>query len=421
MAAKALTVRAIESLKPGASRREVPDGNVPGLYLIVQPSGAKSWAVRYRNVEGRTRKLTLDTYPVMTIGKAREKAAEALRRARDEENPRDPAEERIAEKAARRAPKAVETHPDLVEKAVDTFLKRYVATNTRTSSAKEYRRVLEKEVVSRWAGRRLSSITKAEIHDMLDAHADRGAGVQANRTLAAFRKLCAWCVDRGVIAASPCAGIKPPTAESSRDRVLSDDELQAIWRAADAIGYPAGPMVKLLMLTGQRRTEVSGLPWSEIDAPAALWTLPAARAKNGVQHEIPLSRQALDLLASLPRIAGQGFAFTTTGRTPVSGFTRFKTQIDRAVAADIGGALPHWTFHDLRRTCATGLARLGVALPTIERALNHTSGSFAGIVGTYQKHSFADEKRHALDRWGDFVERLASGRDGNVVTLKAAG
>ena len=418
MVAKALTVRAIETLKPGSARREVPDGNVPGLYLVVQPSGKKSWAVRYRNAEGRTRKLTLDNYPVMDIGKARERARKALAEARDGESPRDPAEEKVA---ARRAPKVAAAPGDLIETVVDSFIKRYAEKNTRESSAKEYRRVLDKEIVSRWPGRRLSSITRAEIHDMLDAHADRGAGVQANRTLAAFRKLCNWSVDRGLIATSPCAGVKPPTSESSRDRVLSDAELRAIWRAADVVAYPAGPMVKLLMLTGQRRSEVSDVVWSEINVGSARWILPAARAKNGNQHEIPLSRQALDILATLPRIGErEGFAFTTTGRTPVSGFGRFKEQIDRAITADLGEAIPHWTFHDLRRTCATGLARLGVALPIIERALNHTSGSFAGIVGTYQKHSYSEEKRHALDAWGAFVERLTSGQGENVVEMVRA-
>ncbi len=417
MVAKALTVRTIETLKPGPARREIPDGNVPGLYLVLQPSGKKSWAVRYRNAEGRTRKLTLDNYPVMDIGKARDRARKALAEARDAESPRDPAEEKVA---AKRAPKVAAAPADLVETVVASFLKRYAEKNTRASSAKEYRRVLDKEVLSRWAGRRLSSITRAEIHDMMDAHADRGAGVQANRTLAAFRKLCNWAVDRGILTASPCFGVKPPTAESSRDRVLSDAELRAIWRAADVVGHPAGPMVKLLMLTGQRRSEVSDLVWPEIDVGAAMWTLPAARAKNGNEHTIPLSRQALDVLATLPRIGDPArFAFTTTTRTPVSGFGRFKEQLDRAITADLGEPIPHWTFHDLRRTCATGLARLGIALPAIERTLNHTSGSFAGIVGTYQKHSYSDEKRHALDRWGDFVERLMSGQGDNVVTLKA--
>jgi integrase len=419
MVAKALTVRAIETLKPGPARREVPDGNVPGLYLIVQPSGKKSWAIRYRNADGRTRKLTLDNYPVMDIGKAREQARKALSQARDGENPRDPAEEKVT---AKRAPKVAPAPPDLIETVVDVFVKRYADKNTRASSAREYRRVLDREVVSRWPGRRLSTITRAEIHDMLDAHADRGAAVQANRTLAAFRKLCNWAVDRGMIATSPCAGVKPPTAESGRTRVLNEDEMRAIWRVADKLGYPFGPIVKLLMLTGQRKSEVGDLVWPEIDIGSALWTLPAARAKNGIEHEIPLSQQALDVLATLPRLgASNGFAFTTTVRTPVSGYGRFKEQIDRAIAADVGESLPHWTFHDLRRTCATGLARLGIALPVIERTLNHVSGSFAGIVGTYQKHSYSDEKRAALTAWGAFIERLMSEPGANVVEIRKAG
>ncbi len=413
--AKALTIRAIDSLKPGPARREVPDGGMPGLYLILQPSGVKSWAIRYRTTAGVPRKLTLKgKYPATGLATARGEARKALA---EVASGNDPAADKIA---ARHAPKVV--HPDMMEKVASTFLARHADPNTRASSAKEYKRVLDKEVLSRWAGRRLSSIRRAEVHEMLDEIVDRGAPVQANRTLAAFRKLCGWALDRGIVDTSPCHGIKPPTVESSRDRVLSDDELRAIWRAADAIGYPVGPIVKLLMLTGQRRTEVAHMTWAEVDVAATLWTIPAARAKNGNQHAVPLSAQALVVLNDLPRIGDRaGLAFTTNGRSPVSGFGQFKTALDRRITADRGDALPHWTFHDLRRTCATGMARHGIALPTIERALNHVSGSFRGIVATYQHHNYAAERRHALDAWAAFVERLVTAEPGgNVVEMRAA-
>ncbi len=403
-----LTALAIERLQPGAARREVPDGLVAGLYLVVQPSGAKSWACRYR-AAGAPRKLTLGKYPGIDLKAARELAQRALVEAA---GGKDPA---AGKKAARTVAKAP-VDRGLVEKVVDTFIERYAKTNTRASSAKEYERVLAKEVVGRWKGRPLSSIGRADVHGMLDDIVDRGSPVQANRTLAALRKLCAWAVDRGVIATSPCAGIKPPSAENSRDRVLADHELRLIWQAADALGYPSGGMTKLLMLTGQRRTEVSGMSWAEVDLGAGLWTIPRARAKNGVQHVVPLGRQCHEVFKALPRV-GEKFVFTTNARNPISGFSQIKVALDKRVTALNGGEpLAHWTLHDLRRTAATGMARLGIALPVIERTLNHVSGAFRGIVSVYQHHDYADEKRHALEVWASFVERLvAEDAGGNVV------
>ncbi len=407
-----LTALAIEKMQPSPARREVPDGLVAGLYLVVQPSGAKSWACRYR-AAGAPRKLTLGKYPGIDLKAARELAQRALV---DAAGGKDPAADKQAARIATKAPADRNT----IERVVDTFIERYARPNTRPSSAKEYERVLRKEVVSRWRGRLLSAIGRADVHEMLDDIVDRGSPVQANRTLAAFRKLCAWAVDRGLVTESPCTGIKPPSAENSRDRVLVDHELRLIWKAADGLGYPSGPMAQLLMLTGQRRTEVAGMARTELDMDAALWTIPRARAKNAVQHAVPLSPQCLAILSDMPRI-GDRFVFTTNTRAAVSGFSQMKAALDRRVTAlNDGQPLPHWTFHDLRRSTATGMARLGIALPVIERALNHVSGSFRGIVSVYQKHEYGDEKRHALDAWGVFVERLVSTEEGaNVLEMKA--
>jgi integrase len=196
----------------------------------------------------------------------------------------------------------------------------------------------------------------------------------------------------------------------SRDRVLSDDELRLVWKAAEGMGWPFGPMVQLLVLTGQRRSEVAGMEWQEVDLEKATWVIPSHRTKNAEAHLVPLSPPAVAILASLPRVGD--YVFTTTGRTPVSGFSRAKAALDgRAEIAP-------WRLHDVRRTVASGMARLGVNLPVIEKVLNHTSGSFAGIVGVYQRHSFADEKRRALEVWGRFVEELVSDEPaGNVVAL----
>ena len=394
---KALTVRTLETLKPGPTRQEVPDGLVRGLFFIVQPTGVTSWACRYR-FQGRTRKFTIGSYPAIDLKSARDLAKDAMVSVARGVDPYET-------KKATKAP----PDRDFVERVVDQFVERHAKPNTRPATAWETERSLKKEVVARWKGRLLSSITRADVHDLLDEVVDRGSPVMANRLLATLSKLCNWSVERGIIEKSPCNGVKPPSAHTSRDRVLSDPELQRIWRASDVLGYPFGPMIKLLILTGQRRDEVAGLTWSELDFDDKIWVLPRQRAKNNVEHSVPISPPALAILLELPKIgAPPKFLFTTTSRTYVSGFSRAKLSLDKLLAADGPAKLPHWTFHDLRRTAATGMARLGINLPVVEKVLNHTSGSFRGVAGVYNRHSFDAERRHALNIWGGFVERLVS-------------
>jgi integrase len=271
------------------------------------------------------------------------------------------------------------------------------------------------DVIPRWRGRKVQEITKRDVNELLDGVVDRGAAIMANRTLAAVRKLFNWCISRDILQASPAAGVTPPAGETSRDRVLTDDELRLVWQAADAEGWPFGPLVKMLILTGQRLSEVGGMRWNEIDFQNKIWTLPPERVKNGERHEVPLSQPAVEMLSALPRISTtKGFVFTTRRNVAVSGFSRAKDRLDAALA----GALPagskpidHWTFHDIRRTTASGMARLGILLPVIEKVLNHSSGSFRGIVGVYQRHSYSEEKRRALDDWATFVaSTTANGR-----------
>jgi integrase len=245
----------------------------------------------------------------------------------------------------------------------------------------------------------------------------------ANRNLAAVRKLFNWCLARDVIQVSPCSLIEPPAPERSRDRILSDDELRLVWNAAGKDSSPFGSLVKLLMLTGQRLAEVGGMRWDELNLENKLWTLPAERVKNGERHEVPLSDAVIEILTALPRIkTTKGFVFTTTRDAAVSGFSRAKDRLDAAIAAaavNDAPAVEHWTFHDLRRTMASGMARLGIQLPVIEKVLNHTSGTFRGVVGVYQRHTYSDEKRKALEAWASFVTGLISKTPrGNVVAMR---
>jgi integrase len=401
--AKTLTTRTIETIKPGQERREIADKFLPGLYLVVQPSAAKSWAVRYRG-GGRTRKHTLGSYPAIDLKAARKLAGKALRAVAEG---RDPGREKAQEREAR---------SDSVAAVARQFIERHCKRSNRPRTLRETKRLLDLHVLPRWRSRLLREITRRDVLDLLDRVVDAGTPIAANRTLSALRKMCNWAVERDIITTSPCAGVKPPTAERSRDRTLSDSELRAVWLAADEIRGPFGALVKLLILTGQRRDEVARMQWSEIDLARRLWVLPPERAKNNTRHEVPLSAPAIAILTALPRI-GDRFVLTTNGEAPSSGYAKGKCRLDALLPSD----MPPWRLHDLRRSAATGMARLGINLPVIEKVLNHSSGSFAGIVGVYQKHSFADEKRRALDAWGAFVADLVADQPrGNVVRLNEA-
>jgi integrase len=213
----------------------------------------------------------------------------------------------------------------------------------------------------------------------------------------------------------------PPSAEQSRDRVLDVNELRLVWHAAGDLGFPFGPIVRLLILTGQRRGEIGGMEWKELDFETPpLLTIPAARSKNRRQHAVPLSPQAIETIKSLPRFSGAKFVFSP-GMTAPSGFSKAKERLDCMITKLNGGEpIAPWILHDIRRSVATGLAGLGVNLPVIERCLNHVSGSLGGIVSIYQKHSFSDEMRAAFDAWGRRIESLVSGETGNVVELARA-
>jgi integrase len=394
-----LTIRSVEAMKPRPVRQEIPDSFLPGLYLIQQPSGAKGWAVRYRH-KGVPRKLTLGSYPALGLKDARELGAKALRAVAEG---RDPGREKVLARAAK---------ADSVDRIVEDFLERHVRRSNRPRTAQETERLLRQHVLPRWRGRMVHEITRRDVLDILDRVVDGGAPIAANRVFAAIRKFFNWCAARDIIAASPCAGVKPPTAERARDRVLSDEELRLVWRAADKLGGTFSPLVKMLALTGQRRDEVARMRWEELDLDARLWTLPPARTKNNQPHEVPLSKAALVVLQNVPRIASSPFVLTTNGGgSPASGYSKNKRRLDALLPAD----MPPWRLHDLRRSCASGLARLGINLPVIEKVLNHSSGSFAGIVGVYQKHSFADEKRAALEAWGSFVTAVVEGKPASKV------
>jgi integrase len=227
--------------------------------------------------------------------------------------------------------------------------------------------------------------------------------------LSAVRKLFAWSLERDILTANPAAGVRPIAREVSRDRMLSDGELRAFWRATGELRAPWGPFYRMLCLTGQRLSEVARMRWCDVDVDRAVWTLPRELTKTDCRHEVPLSPPALEILAAMPRLGP--FVFTT-GDKPISGFTGAKAALDEAMPA---GTAP-WTNHDLRRTFATVSARLGIAPHVVEKTLNHASGSIRGVAAIYNRHGYDAEKRRCLDAWGRHLIGLDGG---NVVALRA--
>jgi integrase len=254
---------------------------------------------------------------------------------------------------------------------------------------------LQQYVVDNWGTRKLDSITRADVRAALD---QIEAPIAANRVHSVVPSFFNWCVENDLIANSPVFGVKAPHKETPRDRVLTDDELRAVWLAAEKEGYPLGSILQLLIITGQRRGEVTGMQWSELDLEPCTWSLPRERVKNDRRHEVPLSCQAITILRQLPRI-GDKYVFTLNGAEPTNNF-KAKDRLDRLAN------IPPWTVHDLRRTAASGMAKLGVSLVVIEKVLNHVSDSLAGVA--YQRHEYAEEKRAALQQWADHVEGLVS-------------
>jgi integrase len=237
----------------------------------------------------------------------------------------------------------------------------------------------------------------------------------ANRSRAALSALFAWAIGEGLTDTNPVVGTNKATEEVARDRVLTGDELSLIWRVAGEGDY--GAIVRLLILTGQRREEVGGTLWSEIDPGAATWRIASERTKNARPHEVPLSAPALEVLRGLERREGRAFVFGSR-EGPFQGWSNAKVALDARMSAELGRAPVAWRLHDIRRTVATRMGDLGVQPHVIEAVLNHISGHKAGVAGVYNRATYAAEKRQALDMWGSHVADLVEGRESNIVPLR---
>jgi integrase len=461
-----LTAATVRQTRPGAERQEIADAATPGLRLVVHPSGARSWVMRFRrpDTKSATAKLTLGTADVtgqevegepkigghLTLAAARRLAAEVNRQ---RALGRDPAADHIAERRKARIV-AAERATNTFGLAARTFVVDYARPKTRrwreTAVLLGLRAtdgelgIIDGGLAERWSDRPVRDITAHDVFDLLEECRTRGvpglprrrprvSDTSARAMYAMLSKFFNWLAERpGAIEKNPVAGVKRPETPDARERVLSDSELRWFWRACDEVGEPFGALLKLLLITGARREEVARMTRGEISEDGATWALSAARTKNGRPHDVPLSPLAREVLGSVKKIAGKpGLVFTTTGTTPVSGFSNLKARLDKLMldaaredAAAAGRdpaevALPLWRLHDLRRTAVTGMARAGADLHVIERAVNHVSGSFGGIVATYQKHRYEAEKRAALEAWANLIGEITSQAPrGNVVALR---
>ena len=404
---QSITLRTIQSVTPDPHRDiYVWDPRLKGFGLRITPRGAQSFVFQYRVDGGPARRKTIG--PVgspWTPATARKEAERLLVQVYQGIDPVE------AKREAKRKKETLNFRT-----YSERFVELYLKPNWRGTWGSA-QCTINNVCIPRWGNRPVHEITRADIVKVLDEYSDRPARRKEIHSL--LRKLFNWATDRQDIDVSPLAGMKAPKAVPSRRRVLSDEEIVALWRATENSGWPWGPFVRMLILTMQRRQEVAEMDWSEIDLNARRWTLPADRAKNDQEHVIPLTSLALAELQLLgPK--RKGLVFTTTGTTPVSGFFKGRAALHKDMIAYLkakqieeGGdpdqvEVPNWRLHDIRRTGATHLQSLRVPVEVTESVLNHTSGTRAGVAGIYNRYKYDDEKRTALDAWDAKLRSLLS-------------
>jgi integrase len=429
-----LTERKIEALAPGRGQKDrlVFDDAQRGLAVRVSASGGRTYLCQY-TLNRQKWRVPLGSCSALSLLKAREAAAAVMG---DVAKGRNPAAER-KEAAAAEWAKRVRGRLTLAV-LIQDWARLHLA-HRRPRYASEAVRAL-RHALAKHLDRPAEDLDRATVVHALDSlsrrheekgrktgGSSRGAAI-AGRTAAYGRACFSWAIKRGTVRSNPFAELPLPTPINKRDRVLNDEEATAVWRAACEAPLPYGTIVRLLMLTGQRREEVAGMTWAELSEDLATWTIPATRTKNGVPHFVPLSEPARKLLHALSS-DGPGdvqgahqrgklaLVFPGERGTPFSGWSKAKSALD--TASGVSG----WWLHDLRRTLATGLQRLGVRLEVTEAVLNHLSGSRAGVVGIYQRHDWAEEKRAALDAWSARFLAAAEGRltAGTVLPFGRAG
>lgn len=398
MATGKISKRTIDLLKAGSRTELLWDTDLKGFGAKITPSGSLTYLIQFRmgGREAKTRRYTIGTHgSPWTPTTARTEAERLLVIVAQGIDPVD------AEKHRRR-------------EAVDLAFRNYAAHFERTCTGKGWAKLVER-VIRLHLGpvlrdKPITRITRTDIVAVLDNMPPDQVANRRN-VFGVMRRLFRWAVSRGDIERSPLDGMETPPAVQARDRWLSDDELKLVWLATFDCHPCFGPILRLLITTGQRREEVSGISWHELDRNEAVWTLPSTRSKNRESNVVPLPRLAiteLDNQAGGTDWPRQGLVFTTSSGTRFTGFHKGKLAIDKAISLRRGEPVAPWRLHDLRRTLATNFQRLGVRFEVTEAVLNHVGAARSGVAGIYQRHDWKEEKRQALDAWNEHLVKILS-------------
>lgn len=371
-------------------RVELWDARTPGLCIRIG-AASRTWIYRYR-VDGKYRRMKLGTFPALSLKDAREIARDT---AHDRRKGADP----VAERQTReRALAGKVSFRGLFDAYVEAHLSKL---RSGLNSAEMFKR----HAVASLGDKPAADISRSDLVALLRSIVADGKGTTANHTFRTARALFNWAVTEEILNASPVVGIKLPFREESRDRVISDNELAVLMKAWTKMSYPWAQWYRLLLLTGQRREEVAGISLNEIVGD--VWIIPKERYKGKRVHTVPLTARVAKIIETCPRQCD--LIFSTNGRTSISGFSKAKAKCDElaeSIAVEDGVDLHPWRVHDIRRTVASGMARLGVVPHVIEAVLGHANGQISGIAAVYNRHSYDAEKRAALDLWGSHVEGL---------------
>jgi integrase len=380
------------------------DSLLPAFGVRVSYGGSKTWFVTTR-IAGHPKlvRLTLGRYPAVSLTDAREAARTAMENAAKGIDPRRIREIEVAENRRQ---------AELTFASVTSdFLKKYAERRLRASTVAEYKRAFAR--AKEWNDWPVKDIARRDIIKLLDGLEAKGQGTTADLTFAYLRRFFGWAVDRDILEASPCDRLRRDRNTVARDRVLTEAEIRDVWSAFDKIGYPFGPMFKILLLTGQRRSEVAAMRWDELrdwSGKAPYWDIPGDRTKNGLAHIVPIVPEAKALIDGC--LKDGPYVFSTTGKTPSTGYSRAKANVDKMIVEAREkreeDPMPAWRLHDLRRTVVTLLnERLGIQPHIVEALVNHLSGFRSGVAGIYNRAEYLDERRAALGRWADYVAQVA--------------
>jgi integrase len=386
---------------------DIRDAVVPGLRVRVMGTGQISFVVlaRFPGSPHPTRRA-LGLYGQTTIAAAREKARQWFSLIGKGVDP-------VVQEERQRQAELRQQRTTFLAVAEEFIAKKVARTVKATESEQDIRR----ELISRWGAKPIADVSRHDVIAAIEEIAER-APYQAHNVFGHVRGLFNWCISRGVhgLETSPCDRLRPRDLigeRRPRSRVLNDAEIKALWQATAALSYPAGPLVRLLLITGQRRLEVAWTRWREFDLDARLWSIPAARMKSDAPHLVPLSDLAIDTLQSLPHFTRGDFVFTYAfGQTPLHSFAKLKQRLDRLMAVELGEAPPPWVLHDVRRTVRTRLSGLRVSSDVAERVIAH---SVSGLRRVYDLHSFETEKRTALDLWAARLRSIVEPPLANVI------